>query len=148
VALRARLADAPPLPEIGPTWVELVPTDALDLSDPADVERLDDWLRLVAALGHHDHPQLVSLGYPEKQLSALDRAATQAAALLETGDAPAALAAVVARLARVTLLPVASPSRVDVWREPLPDLEPGAAQLAATPGRALVTRVLRELDRD
>ena len=69
--LAALLGEPPPLPELAPTWIELLPTDRIDLDSPADVARFDDWTALGELLQEHSPKQLEAFGFPDQQRSTI-----------------------------------------------------------------------------
>jgi hypothetical protein len=52
--LAARIRPRPPLPTLGVTWAELLPTHAPAPLDRLEVERFTDWLMLCRMLGEYD----------------------------------------------------------------------------------------------
>jgi hypothetical protein len=66
--LAEQVPEAPETPHLEAALLELAPTADLDLARLEDIERLDDWLWLVA-LGKRRRPQdLECVGYPERYL--------------------------------------------------------------------------------
>jgi hypothetical protein len=65
--LAALLGEPPPPPELAPTWIELLPTDRIDLDSTADVARLDDWTALGELLQEHSPKQLEAFDFPDQQ---------------------------------------------------------------------------------
>jgi hypothetical protein len=52
-------------PELAPTWIELLPTDRIDLNSQSDLARLDDWTALTELLIEHAPDALTAFGFPE-----------------------------------------------------------------------------------
>jgi hypothetical protein len=65
--LAALLDEPPPPPQLAPTWIELLPSDRIDLDSTADVTRLDDWTALGQLLQERSPKQLEAFGFPDKQ---------------------------------------------------------------------------------
>jgi hypothetical protein len=65
--LRQRL----PEPELAPTWVEHLPTERVDISDQAELTRIDDWIALAALISEHTPQMLAAFGFPEHQAEVL-----------------------------------------------------------------------------
>jgi hypothetical protein len=150
-ATAACVADPPAAPQLARTWIELLPTESLDLASPEDVAALDDWVRLVALLSRHARPALAGLGFPERQLATLSALVTRAEAMLDEPPATASLLAeAFRRLAPLVPVPLASRSaRVAAWIAPLraPELSASRATSRTQPAgsRRLVARILRDL---
>ena len=69
--LAARLRQRPPAPELGPTWVEYLPTERVDISDQSELTRVDDWITLAALIREHAPQLLAAFGFPERQAEVL-----------------------------------------------------------------------------
>ena len=69
--LASRLRQRPPEPELGPTWVEHLPTKRVDISDRSELTRVDDWIALAALIGEHTPQMLAAFGFPERQAEIL-----------------------------------------------------------------------------
>jgi hypothetical protein len=65
--LAALLDEPPPPPKLAPTWIELLPSDRIDLDSTADVTGIDDWTALGELLQEHSPKQLEAFGFPDKQ---------------------------------------------------------------------------------
>jgi hypothetical protein len=65
--LAALLGEPPPPPELAPTWIELLPSDRIDLDSTADVTSFDDWTALGELLQEHSPKQLEAFGFPDQQ---------------------------------------------------------------------------------
>jgi hypothetical protein len=158
LATAASVSVPPPTPDLAATWIELLPTDAIDLESLSELNRLDEWVSLVAALAEHAEEALAGFGFPQRQLAALDE-------LIRRSDAPLErravvdgqrdlLARVLQRLARLPHLPYAlatrARARADMFaarEEPGVELRTsGRAAGDAPPAeRSIVARVLRDL---
>jgi hypothetical protein len=62
-----RFHEKPNQPELGSTWISLLPTDRVDLDSSADLSRFDDWTMLCELLNEHASKQLSTFGFPERQ---------------------------------------------------------------------------------
>ena len=49
-------------------WIELRPGPSVDVLDPVELGRIDDWLALAQVLDTHDPGQLASLGFRHDRL--------------------------------------------------------------------------------
>jgi hypothetical protein len=65
------LPEPPTPPELAPTWIELLPTDRIDLNSQSDLARLDDWTALAELLTEHAPDALTAFGFPEKREEAI-----------------------------------------------------------------------------
>jgi hypothetical protein len=72
LALAARVPYPPDRPELAPTWIELVPTSCVDVTDAAALYELDEWLRLVAILDLRARDALDTFGFPRRQAPVLE----------------------------------------------------------------------------
>src|SRR5207244_54097 len=75
----------PPLPDLAPTWIELLPTPALDVGDAAELDRLDEWLALTVLLDKHAPEILRGFGFPERQTGTLATLLVELTAHAEAG---------------------------------------------------------------
>jgi hypothetical protein len=146
-AVAARLDDQPPPPDLAATWIELMPTSPVDVRSPAEVDRVDEWLRVAAALAEHAPALLESFGFPQHE-RLLARFADDAVTLVGEGaDAPTTLASCLRRIAE--LLPSerrnaqATASLLDLRDEPRPPRDPPSE--VAAPARSFVERILDDL---
>ena len=153
----ARLGDPLEPPNLLPTWIELLPTESIDLAHRDDLRRLDDWISLVDILRERLPQALRELGFPGGQVSALLGAIASAHALAARGadeETAARVTRTLRRLGRVVpqlvgettraaqALQAPDPSRVEWWE---PRLEPIGAPAAPPPERAIVRRILDDL---
>jgi hypothetical protein len=65
--LAERLPQRVPPPELGPTWIERLPTTRVDTSDQSDLSHFDDWVALAALLRERRPEALAAFGFPERQ---------------------------------------------------------------------------------
>ena len=144
----ARIRDASDAPSIATTWAELLPALPLSIETPADLMRLDDWLRLAELLSRHDRDQLAAFGFPSRYEPIVDELISLAGPASIVDDERTLLAGVLERACAVF------PDRSD-WlfsirrriREPSEDphepLDVPTAELR-DPGLS-VARILRDL---
>src|SRR4051812_5980832 len=134
----AAVADPPEAPQLARTWIELLPTESLDLASAEDVAAFDDWIRLAAVLPAE---VLADFGFPDAQRATLWNLLEG----LETAPSPL-LAEALRRLGRLVpefapaasrLVAEAPPSRVGV--SSVPPARPTSGD------RRLVARILRDL---
>jgi hypothetical protein len=85
--LASQLPQRLPEPELGPTWVEHLPTERVDISDQSDLTRTDDWIALAALIGEHTPQMLSAFGFPERQAKILQWLVLDAASCPE-GPSP------------------------------------------------------------
>jgi hypothetical protein len=137
----------PPAQAVARAWVEVQPSPAPDLSDPAEVASLDEWSRLVAVLARHDPARLAALGFPAGQAGAIE--ALLGAFGGPRGEPDPPLARIARRLAPAlpeptrVLLRLAAASRVRPAEE---DDLPAAVPAPPPPADALlVERILADL---
>jgi hypothetical protein len=57
----------PAAPALAPTWIELLPTDRIDVSSQSDLARLDDWTALAEVLSRHALEALTAFEFPDQQ---------------------------------------------------------------------------------
>ncbi len=69
--LAAQLRRRPPEPELGPTWIEHLPTRRIDIFDRSDLARVDDWIALATLIREHEPQLLAAFGFPERQAEIL-----------------------------------------------------------------------------
>lgn len=103
-ALAAWVEEPPLIPDVAPTWIELVPTSRVDVASALELNRVDEWLRLAAVLEEYAPALLSSLGFPDRQSQVLAAFVDDAATLLEgerAAEAPPALTQCLRRLAAV-----------------------------------------------
>jgi hypothetical protein len=153
-ALVGRPAD---MPAAGPTWIELLPTERVDVDSARDLGRLDEWLGLAALLAANDPAALRAFGFPERQRPLLDLflrdAATRAVERRELDDTRELLARIVRRLE--SLVPELEPRarrvagalhRGERSRERVAEsVPPRYASWSWPLERSIVARVLRDL---
>jgi hypothetical protein len=60
------LPEPPAAPQLAPTWIELMPTDRIDVSSHSDLAGLDDWTALAEVLGRHAPEALTAFGFPDQ----------------------------------------------------------------------------------
>jgi hypothetical protein len=65
--LAARLLEPPPAPRLGSRWIELVPTEPIDVESRGELVRFDEWLALVGVLRAFAPDDLDRFGFPEQQ---------------------------------------------------------------------------------
>jgi hypothetical protein len=153
LAVAARLPEHPALPDLTATWIELLPTPPLYLASPAELDQIDDWLRLVEVLGEHAPEELEALGFPEQHGVVVSELIEDAYALLDRDnplEVRELLAQVLRRLARVVpahagaarelASAIAVPERASFARAEAP-----IVPRLPPPERALVDRILRDL---
>jgi hypothetical protein len=140
------------VPRLAPTWIDLVPTESIDMGLRDDVRRLDDWIALVEILRNRFQQPLSSFGYPDAQVAAIEAAVVSARRLAFTDvgdDVRTAVASVLRKLWRVAPVEVrdaiealerAEPSDVDWWEPHLPRVRP-----RTRPERTIVARILDDL---
>jgi hypothetical protein len=149
--LAARMFEPPPAPRLGPSWIDLLPTEAVDLTSRADLVRFDDWLALADVLASFAPYELERLGFPQRQDHVFARFVLDAAA-----RAPEETEELVTRILRRirTLVPAHSPaahdavgavaSRPDPWFEVEFETHPRRWEPRLS-DQVLVERVLRDL---
>jgi hypothetical protein len=154
----ALLLPSPPRPpDLSRMWAELLPAEPPDLTDAAEVARLDDWLALTGVLAEHDRPGLAALGFHDC-LPLLGHVVGRARELAYRGGDAAhgeLLGRVLRRISELQPFFGADAADVAAHFERLEPVEDEAAPAGrrlergddAYPGaRALVARVLRDLD--
>jgi hypothetical protein len=67
LVLAESLSPQPGTPDLTATWIELAPTRGSTIADRSDLQRLDEWLVLVAALQQNAPEQLRQFGFPDAQ---------------------------------------------------------------------------------
>jgi hypothetical protein len=156
-ALAALLPHSLEAPRAGPTWIQLLPGEPVDVDSAREVGRLDEWLGLAALLGENDPAALRAFGFPERQRSLLDQFLRDVGSRRhvdrrerdETGEL---LVPIVRRLE--SLVPDLGPRARAVART-LRHPERPRERVAASdpprhgswpPERSIVARVLRDLD--
>lgn len=152
--LHDTLASSRPLPSLDRLWVELLPTEHLDLADPGDLQALDDWLTLVAILRTHAPRVLAGYGYPRGHRATVDSLVAQAFRLARRRP-PVAIAdrlsETLRRAARLTPDSVLADLTADLLEETDDRwfelrLEPGRPTgPSTTHDRTLVDRILLDL---
>jgi hypothetical protein len=136
-------------PDVTLAWIELLPTSAVDVTDPVALRELDEWLRLVAVLRAHDPDALDRFGFPTRQADVLDRFLADAMRLPADAATAGLAAACADRLSavaprydvRARLLAAALRRRTDE-EEPLPEPDP---TFVPRDDVALVARILADL---
>jgi hypothetical protein len=153
----SRLAEPPTAPDVTATWVELVPTRTIDLRSPSELDRLEEWVSLVAALAGTASERLTRFDFPHAQLPFLKRLIDEAGTLIAEGEefpeTHEMLGGLLRRLAHLPALPpgvaimadtaaanlgVPSEPRRERRRREWEESQPTAE-------RSIVTRVLRDL---
>jgi hypothetical protein len=86
--LAAQLPQRVPPPELGPTWVEQLPTMRVDISDQSELGRLDDWIALATLLRERDPQTVAAFGFPARQADVLTSFLLDAHACAETEETP------------------------------------------------------------
>jgi hypothetical protein len=66
-AVASQLPEPPTAPELGRTWIELLPTEAVDLGSRAELVRFDEWLALAGVLGAFAPQELERFQFPRQQ---------------------------------------------------------------------------------
>lgn len=66
-ALAAGVFDSPPAPRLGPSWIDLLPTEPVDLASRRDLVRFDEWLGLAGVLASFAPEELERFGFPRRQ---------------------------------------------------------------------------------
>ena len=167
LSLASTVPEPPPLPALAAAWVELAPSQPVDLASAAEATAFDDWLVLVEQLHRHDPGLLVRFGFPEAQLARIEDYVASALRLAASGEEPASRPTVVRTLRRLArLVPTLagdayeasarlelrmrdrSSNTEEVILRPLsPELERLLAQplIAQDRDELLVARVLRDL---
>jgi hypothetical protein len=165
--LAAQLPQPVPPANLGPTWVEHLPTMRVDITDQSDLARFDDWVGLAALLREGDPQRLAAFGFPERQADVLERFILDAHASGKTEEALpsrdllisllerlADLAperAVSARLAAKRLRAMPAESQFEPSRHPPRQISEELRAILDAPPTAqhsheeLVARVLRDL---
>ncbi len=80
-ALARELPKAPPPPRLDRTWTELLPSDAIDLRDPRDLDQALAWLELIELLDQNDPDRLAGYGFPDHHQERIEAVLGQAKAL-------------------------------------------------------------------
>jgi hypothetical protein len=141
--LAAGLSSAPDPPQLAPTWIELVPTGYVDLRDPAELVRLDQWTNLAAVLAEHAPEALGVFGFPGHEWDVLRD-------LFENAERCAPeheelLARSLSRLGELTGLPRPRRFAARVLARERAFAEPSSGPAPPPPERAIVARILRDL---
>ena len=156
--LAARLDEPLEPPRLLATWIELLPTESIDLAHRDDLRRLDDWISLVDVLRERLPERARELGFPDAQTPALRRAIASGHALAARGadeETAERVARTLRRLGRVVpqvvsdatpavrALQAPDPTRVEWWEPKLSPLDlPGEPP---PPERSIVGRILEDL---
>ena len=152
----AALPRSPAAPELAFTWIELLPTESVDLTSATDVVALEEWVTLVALLAEHQPDALAAFGFPQKQLAALSAVVDRAGAIVERGDPPELVGRLVRALRRLASLPrlpneLARRAREAAAGALLPPeapperIGPARPRDEPPPDRTIVARVLADL---
>jgi hypothetical protein len=149
LALDERVTQALRLPMLAPTWIDLLPTESVDIRSRDELRRLDDWIALVRLLREHRPSALDELGYGEDQLRVLQSIVRSFAVRPvdeELRDVAASVLRKLARIAPVDVRPAVDalertePSEIDWWEPHLPRVRPWTR-----PERTVVARILDDL---
>jgi hypothetical protein len=142
-----------PAPQVATTWIELLPTGAVDVHSAEELARVDEWMALVELLRERDADVLERFGFPDAQQPVLTRLVDDAKALRDPStpyEHSAHAARVLRRLADLVpavasaALPLAyvlQPPPERSWEKRARDV-PAAAPIEE---RTLVGRVLADL---
>src|SRR5205085_4101822 len=65
LGLAARVSEPPAPPRLGATWIELLPTEPIDVRSREELVRFDEWLALAAVLAARAPRELDRFGFPE-----------------------------------------------------------------------------------
>jgi hypothetical protein len=139
-----------PMLQLGPTWIELLPTQAVDVQSRAEVVRLDDWLALVEVLQAFAPDALDRFGFPRRQHHVLD--AFVADSGKRSPDDAELVTRILRRIRRVTPVHAVAAARAThelegqnaPWFEVRFETHPRRPEPAPS-DRDLVERVLRDL---
>jgi hypothetical protein len=154
-ALAARVHRPAEAPDPGPTWIELLPTEPVDIGSVLELRRFEEWLSLADLLAEHDKAAVSAFGFPERQRPLLELFLREAAARVvdrrQSDEARELLVQVVRRLE--SLVPDLGPSARAVAgalrhseRSRAPVVESAPPRYASwPPERSIVARVLRDL---
>lgn len=86
--LAAEIPQNVPPPELGPTWVEHLPTMRVDIADPAELARFDEWIALATVVGERAPKLLAAFGFPDRQADVLQWFVLDAQASVQAGEPP------------------------------------------------------------
>jgi hypothetical protein len=150
-ALASRLPQPPPAPGVARTWIELLPTDRVDLRSREDLVRFDEWLALADVLLAFAPDELERFDFPDRHDPVF--AAFVVAATQPPDETEALVAQILSRIRRVA--PAYAPAAAQVthalaakaepWFEVRFETHPRRPEPAPT-DRNLVERVLRDLE--
>jgi hypothetical protein len=148
LGLAARTPEPPAPPELALTWIELLPTSTVDVTDAGALSELDEWLRLAATLQLHASGALWEFGFPRRQIAILAAFVEDAAALAYSAQPTRSLAAQCAERIADVAPAVAGRARAVALRlrsrEPA-DPAPLARTFAPIRETTLVARILDDL---
>jgi hypothetical protein len=155
IAVRAQLEPAVPLPDVGRAWVALLPSVPVRVDDHVEVRRLDEWLRLAAAVGEAEPAALEGLGFRRQAVELLERLVEDVRALSVEAERPptaALLASCLRRLAEAAHpnVPAATAAAIAALEVDEHDDAPAGpleAPVGDAPSSAVVRRILRDLGR-
>jgi hypothetical protein len=144
-----RLAQPPPLPDVTRALIELLPTAPIDVTSPAELNRLDEWLRIAALVRTRAPEVAATIGFPDRFLPVLEDFASSAEVATEWDEPPSELLLqCLDTLDRVVpgMADRIAPSDVRLtgpW--PAPRRTPRRPAAGPMPAQAIVTRILADL---
>ena len=142
--------EPPPRPAIGRTWIELLPTEPVDVDSREELARFDEWLALAEVLALFTPDELDRFEFPERQHDVF--ADFVAAAREPSAETEQLVTQILDRIRRVApahapaaeRATVALAAKEEPWFEVR--FETHVRRPEASPGdRTLVDRVLRDL---
>jgi hypothetical protein len=150
LAAASRLSDPPRAPQVAPLWIELLPTEPVQLRSLEELVRFDEWLALADVLRVYAPEELERFAFPERQSDVL--ASFVDAATTCPDDAEDLVTQILRRIRRVApaYAPAAAEAthalavRDEPWFEVRFETHPRRPEPVAT-DRILVERVLRDL---
>jgi hypothetical protein len=146
---------APPAPDLGRLWIELVPTGGMNLASATDVAALESWIALIDVLRRYDPAALERFDFPDAQsglVGGLFAVDARVVAGRVSRDEAAALARLGRSLAgvfpdhRIKLLMFSTQMFAFARRPGEDELEDGPRVFTDPPRPHIVSRVLADLD--
>lgn len=149
-AVACRLPEPRSAPEVARTWIELLPTDPIDIRSREALVRFDEWLALAEVLRAFAPEEIEGFEFPERQHDVF--AAFVVAATQPPDEAEELVAQILNRIRRIA--PAHAPAAAhathaleakdEPWFEVRFETHPRRRESAPT-DRSLVERVLRDL---
>jgi hypothetical protein len=150
-AVAALLPEPPHWPRLDRTWIELLPTQQVDVGSREDLVRFDEWLAVAEVLRAFAPEELERLGFPVRQHDVFS-AFVENAARAASDEAEALVTQALRRIRRVA--PAYAPGAAQATQALLSQAEPwfdvrfethSRQPEPAASERTLVERVLRDL---